>query len=210
MRDAASDIRYLLNRGYPREGTIKFVCDHYRIDAAGRHILSRVVYPDSVSNERRVKLMDCNQAAGSDMVIDGFNVLISVECMLEDEPLYLCDDGLVRDTRGVFHNYRQGSVTGRALYEIATQIRDMGAASVLMLFDSQISRSGELAKKAREHLRSRGITGDAIVSRRVDHDLKSCGRPVATGDGAVIDAVEKVICIPLCIMNRLGKTPLRL
>jgi len=210
MRDAASDIRYLLNRGYPRKGAIKFVCDHYRMDAAGRHILTRVVYSEIVSSERRAKLLGCKQAAGSDILIDGFNVLISVECMLQDEPLYMCDDGLVRDTRGVFHNYRQGSVTGQALSEICTEIRDMGAARVLMLFDSQISKSGELAKKSRQHLLSSGITGDAVVSRRVDHDLKSYGRIVATGDGAVIDAVEKVICIPRCIMNRLGKKALRI
>ncbi|MDM7912097.1 MAG: DUF434 domain-containing protein, partial [Methanotrichaceae archaeon] len=45
LRQAAVDVRYLLDRGYPRESAVRFVSDHYRLPQEQRFVLMRVVVP---------------------------------------------------------------------------------------------------------------------------------------------------------------------
>ena len=46
---------------------------------------------------RRARLIQGEAAAGQELVIDGYNQLISLECLLLGDPLFLADDGVIRD-----------------------------------------------------------------------------------------------------------------
>jgi hypothetical protein len=111
LTEPAHDIRYLLARGYSISAAIRFVSDHYRLTESERHILVRVVRPPEVATARREKRLACADINGRDVLIDGYNVLITVESMLKDEKLWLGDDGFIRDTRGVFRNYNNTDTT---------------------------------------------------------------------------------------------------
>ncbi len=199
--EAVYDIRYLLDRGYSRKSAVKYVCDHYRFDEKMRHILSRVVFSRAVSEARRSKFLNCEELTDREIVIDGYNIIIGMESILEKQA-YLCDDGVVRDTKGTFRSFRRTGNTDRAVEIIFLFLREINPSSVFFLFDSQISKSGLFAKMIREKINDSGIKGDALTSKHVDYDLKNSRHVVASSDGVIIDSASMVVNFLSCIVSR--------
>lgn len=212
LTEPAHDIRYLLARGYSISAAIRFVSDHYRLTESERHILVRVVRPPEVATARREKRLACADINGRDVLIDGYNVLITVESMLKDEKLWLGDDGFIRDTRGVFRNYNNTDTTYRAVDKILSFLSEYSVRSVNILLDTQMSKSGQLARYIDNRLSEYSLNGNVRTSRHVDFDLKNAGAGVvvATADGVVIDAAGEVIDIAACLMEREGIEPNRI
>lgn len=208
MEDAVADIRYLLERGYPRRGAITYVCNHYRFDTGVRHIFTRVIYPEDVTGSRKTKTVGCDKVKGEKVWIDGYNVLIGIESALTGEPVYLCDDGFIRDTRGVFRNYRCSGATVEALDAVLEGLVRSKPSEVEILFDSQISKSGETARWVDKRIKDAGLSGSAGTSKHVDHDLKNCIGVVSTSDGSIIDAAKKVVNLQACVLAQQNITPI--
>ncbi|KAF5420063.1 MAG: hypothetical protein C5S44_09440 [Candidatus Methanocomedens sp.] len=204
---AVTDIKYLLDRGYPRKGAITFVCNHYRLDIKWRYVFTRVVFGRDTIQNRREKTVKCEDLDGEVVLVDGYNVLIGVESALKGEPVYLCDDGFLRDIRGVFRNYRCSGLTERAMNEILVVLTDFAPFRVEFLFDSQISKSGEMARWVETKLKDVGLSGIARTSRHVDHDLKQSNGIIATADGSIIDEVPKAVNIQACVLEQLNLSP---
>jgi hypothetical protein len=207
MGMAVTDIRYLLERGYPKKGAITYVCNHYRLDVTIRHIITRVVHSHEKALNRRAKTVSCDKMAGNEVWIDGYNVLIGVESALKGEPIYLCDDMFIRDIRGIFRNYQCSTLTGRALEEILRVLAICAPAKVEFLFDSQISKSGELAQWTANKMNKFELAGCARTSKHVDFELKNCNKMVATSDGSIIDAVREVVNIQGYVLDQLQLRP---
>jgi hypothetical protein len=126
--------------------------------------------------------------------------------MLKDEKLWLGDDGFIRDTRGVFRNYNNTDATYKAVDKMLSFLSEYSVISVNILLDTQMSKSGQLARYIDNRLSEYSLNGSARTSRHVDFDLKNAGAGVvvATADGVVIDAVGEVIDIAACLMERAG------
>ncbi|HEY9205411.1 MAG TPA: DUF434 domain-containing protein [Candidatus Methanoperedens sp.] len=201
FKDAAVDIRYLLGRGYPQKSVIAFVCNHYGLDEGARHILSRTVLSRMVSEKRRAKFLPCDSIKGNNIIFDGYNIIIGMESIL-DKKAYLCDDGVIRDTRGVFRNFKISGNTEKAIELILQFLKKENPARVCFLLDSQISKSGLFAKMLREKISYYGFKGDAKTSRHVDFDLKYSKDIVASSDGVIIDEAPKVVNFLYCLVSR--------
>ncbi len=212
----ARDIRSILRWGYPKFATIRFVADHSQLSAEERHILTRVIMPPDKVMTRIRKKITCNGIRDRDLLLDGYNVLLSVDSLLKNEPMWFCDDGYIRDTRYYFSKAKQAEDIEEALDAVLEFFSEAHPKSVTFLLDAQISRSGELAGFIRRKLKEQGIPGDAHTSKTADFDLKTeGGKPekqlvVATSDGIVIDSVLQALDIPACLMEKKGIEPVRL
>ena len=144
--------------------------------------------------------MGCNHIIEDVIWIDGYNVLITLETMLDGKPLFLCDDYFLRDIRGVFRGFKIGSKTKHALELMVSYLGRYPPSEIHILLDSRISKSGELAGNLRTLLKREGLPTDVILSTCVDFELKKKNEGiVATADGAIIDCVKRVIDLPACI-----------
>ncbi|AKB36354.1 hypothetical protein MSSAC_1764 [Methanosarcina siciliae C2J] len=212
----ARDIRSILRWGYPKFATIRFVADHSQLSVEERHILTRVIMPPDKVVSRVKKKIACDGIRDRDLLLDGYNVLLSVDSLLKNKPMWFCDDGYIRDTRYYFSKAKQAEDIGEALDLVLEFFSEARPKSVTFLLDTQISRSGELAGFIRRKLKEQGIQGDAHTSKTADFDLKTeGGKPekqlvVATSDGIVIDSVLQVLDIPACLMEKRGVKPVRL
>ncbi len=202
-------MRYLVNRGYPKESSIRFVSDHHRLPEEQRFVLSRVVVSAEAARPRRRKAVPVEALRSQEVVVDGYNVLISIESLLGGRPVYRCDDGFLRDTQGIFRSYRTSDLTAPALQEMLSLLAGAGPGSVLILLDQQMSMSGLLAAHMREMMAELGLPGTARTARDVDHLLKSSRAIVATADGNVIDAIDRVIDLP-CEIARMRGLPVEI
>jgi len=201
LKKAARDIRYLLDRGYPQRSAVGFVCAHFRLDVKARYLLSRTVLAREVAERRREKFLPCSKIEGSSIVIDGYNIIIGMESILERRA-YLSDDGVIRDIKGAFRSFKVSSNTENAVRFILDFLKEKKPENVVFLLDSQISKSGILAEMLRVKLGASGLRGDARTSKHVDYDLKQCRDIVASSDGVVIDEAERVVNFLRCVVER--------
>lgn len=212
----ARDIRSILRWGYPKFATIRFVAEHSQLSVEERHILTRVIMPPDKVISRIRKKIACHSISNRDLLLDGYNVLLSVDSLLKNEPMWFCDDGYIRDTRYYFSKKNQAEDLEEALDSVLEFLSEASPKSATFLLDSQISRSGELAGFIRRKLEKYGIPGEAYTTKTADFDLKTGGgNPeknliVATSDGIVIDSVLQVLDIPACLMEKKGIEPVKL
>lgn len=201
IENAAENIRYLLDRGYPLKSTVSFVCNHYRLNDDSRYLLSRVVIPKEVAEKRKAKFSPCGGIKGNKLVIDGYNIIIGMESILEKKAYY-CDDGVIRDIKGIFRNYKASDKTEEAIKLILQFLKENKPDYVCFLLDSQISKSGMLARKLRDRISEFELIGDARTSKRVDYEMKSSKYIVASSDGVIIDEAEKVVNFLACVAGK--------
>lgn len=205
---ALEETRYLVDRNYPKESAVRFVSNHHRLADGERFILMRVVVRCDVAGGRRSKVVRLEDLRDQAVFIDGYNVLITTESVLGGYPVYSCDDGFLRDSRGIFRSYRVSSLTLHALNWILDLLASVVPARTEVLFDQQMSRSGELAEMVREKMAERNLWGTARTARDVDRLLKVAKGIVLTSDGNVIDSADQVMDLPLEIAIRSGIKPL--
>ncbi len=201
MQQAAHDLRYLLGRCYPADSALRFVCDHHRLAKEQRFVLARSVAADELAQYRRSKRAMLREACGMTIFVDGYNVLITAESLLQGYPVYLCDDGFCRDARGLFSAFRPTGQTVRALMEIFDLLVLARPCRAEVLLDRPMSGSGSLASLMRRMMMERGLPGGAETAADVDRQLKVRGSEggnvcVASSDCHVIDSVVRAVDMP--------------
>ncbi|WP_456473799.1 DUF434 domain-containing protein [Candidatus Pyrohabitans sp.] len=192
MKDAICDLRYLLERGYRRTTAVKVVGDRYRLSREERNLLLRCVYPRAEAEMHRKKLLTPAEVKGQTLVVDGYNVLITVESWLRGKPCIACDDGFVRDVSGVYGKHRHTGVTDTALEGIFQALGELSPARVRFIFDSMVSFSGMLCSCINGRAREVDLDIEARTSRTPDAELVANRGIICTSDMAIIARVPRV------------------
>lgn len=202
LQKAAHDFRYLLNRGYPRKPSMELVGNRYQLTFDQRHLLHRGVFSDADSESRRKRKIPIGRIRNKDLVIDGYNVIITIEAGLSGNPLILGDDGFVRDISGLSGNFKKTERTEKALQWILDIVKRMKPRQTLFLFDAPISMSGKLAQEVRDLLKKENLPGDARAVKVPEKILIGFLGVIATSDTAIIDQSQQVIDLPGYILNK--------
>jgi hypothetical protein len=205
LQKASEDFRYLLNRAYPRKATLELVGNRYQLTSDQRHLLHRGVFSDADAKSRQKKKISPHQIRGYDLVIDGYNVLITIEAGLLGRPLVFGDDGFMRDISGLSGNFQKTEMTVQALEHLLNVLRRVKPRQTLFLFDSPISKSGELALEVRGRMQKENLPGDAMAVRVPEKILIGFPGRVATSDTAVIDRSHKVVDLAGYVLSRQKK-----
>ena len=198
---AVRNLRYLLDQGYPRDSAVNFVSNHYRLPLSERHLLARCVFSKREVVEHRRKAVGTGMVRGKRLGIDGYNVLITLESILTGKQIVRCDDGYIRDLRAIFGKYRTTPATAQALSAFIRTVAKTKPKSVVVFFDKQVSRSGELAADVKRRLKREKLEGDASAVGGVDLKLRAFD-VVASSDRAVIERVKAVWDLPAELMKR--------
>ncbi|MCL7388951.1 MAG: DUF434 domain-containing protein [Thaumarchaeota archaeon] len=192
LKEAAVDLRYLLDRGYRKESALRLIGDKYQLDKSERLVLYRSTYSKNEIQNVKEKMLESSMVAGKDLWIDGFNVLNTVEAALKGELLILCDDGIVRDFSQVYGRYRFSQLTLSSLQLIMGELKNLHPSCVRVFYDSQISKSGEIAKITREVISNLGLRGDAETTKTVDSILSKTDAVVCTSDSVILSACRYI------------------
>lgn len=189
--EAVADIRYLLTRGYGRISSVKFVGDKHNLDKAQRLILYRGVYPPDIAATHTRKLVTPGAVSGRRLAIDGYNALITINGAMMGTPIFLCDDGLVRDSSEM-HSSASKEDLSKALRLSLACLRTLRPAGTFFIFDRLISRSGELAKQVAQEMSENGIPGGAFTATSADLEVLRRGEVVSSSDSVIIDKAQLV------------------
>jgi len=201
LRKAVHDLRYLLDQGYPRESAVNFVANHYRLPLGERHLLARCVFSRGEIAIHKSKVISGKKVNGKHLGVDGYNTLITLESILTGKQVVRCDDGYIRDLRAIFGKYKLSRATDRALAELLEILGRARPRDVVVLFDKQVSRSGELAGATRRGLKKFGLKGNSRATSGVDFKLRAFD-VVASSDRAIIWRAKAVLDIPADVVAK--------
>lgn len=190
--EAGADFLYLLERGYDRRVALDLVTGRWSLSRLERLALYRCVFDSATSAARRRKLV---RQIPERLAIDGFNVLSTVQAALIGDVLVKATDGFVRDLSATVRKVRVTPILVSALSLTLLYLAKAEPREVLIVFDAQVSKSGELAGAARGLMASLSLNGSALTSRRADACLSSLSSSyvIATSDSVVVDRAPKVM-----------------
>jgi hypothetical protein len=199
---ACAEYKYLREKGYPEKATLKLVGDRHRLTRAQRNSMFRGTVVEALAGPRRKKIVLPADVQGGSLGIDWYNVLITVESYLRGSPIFISDDGIVRDSSETHGSYRRSELTARALQEIAAELKSMAPSRIDVFLDAPIAFSGLMAEEVR--LMTAGIPCPAEVSvaHSADYPLKGYAGIVATSDSVILDSAQRILDLPRSVLQR--------
>lgn len=187
LREAVGDLSWLRSRGYPQRASLALVGDRYRLRDRQRKALQRCAAADSQIEARQRSRIEVDQLADETLIVDGYNVILSLETALSGGVLLLARDGVMRDLAAMSRHYRRVEVTRTAIDLLGEFLDAMGCGRVHVLLDRPVSNSGRLRDTILETVSGRAAAWRVDLTRRTDRLLIDSPHIVATADSAILD-----------------------
>ena len=184
LSEATTDLCWLLSRGYNHRSALTLVGDKFQFTKRQRQAIHRAACSAAAIQQRASKQQH-PPLITSTAYIDGFNILITIECALKGELLLRCRDGLIRDISATHGGYKQSQYTDLAIDLIQQQLHLLKLQKLIWFLDRPVSNSGKLAAKIRE----KGM--EAEVVNNPDQALCLSQGLVISADGWVLEQSTK-------------------
>jgi hypothetical protein len=215
--EASYDYRYLLSRGYNYTYALEAVTRRYMLSEIERLLLFRCVHSATYTYETFNKIRcKCFEEPDSTLIIDFYNVLLTIVAMLRNEPLFLCDDCLVRDLRGSKLRSNERGLLEK-VFDIITSILNNCCKSVkriIIVADKNVSHSLDDVQRFVNAIMSRrkDLEVSAILSQKSDATIISLSHEirgiVVTTDAVIIMNSQWILPLTTITLNYLGMKPL--
>jgi len=187
LRAAVADLSWLLTRGYAPVSALKLVGDRWALTGRQRMAVLRSACSDASRDRRREHQVDADAIRDQVLVLDGFNVLTTVEAALGGAIIIRGRDGVDRDLAGVHGTYRRVEETLPALRLVGTLLAELGVARCLWQLDRPVSNSGRLKQFILDLAAEAGWTWEVELPFNPDPLLAASTEIVATADSVVLD-----------------------
>ncbi len=188
LRQAAADYSLLLTKGYPQNAALKLVGDKFELTERQRLAVMRSSCSDARLAGRLIRQLQSAQLAGRDILIDGYNVLITIESAISSGFLFIGRDGCLRDLAGLHGTYRKVNETIPAIELINKALAELNVKNAGWLLDKPVSNSGRL-KGIIESIKT-NFPIDVKLLNNPDAELIQSEQIVATSDGDVLDKAK--------------------
>ncbi|MBN2137427.1 MAG: DUF434 domain-containing protein [Sedimentisphaerales bacterium] len=187
LRLASADYAMLLTKGYAPKSSLKLVGDRFALTERQRLALMRCACSDGQLHARDSRRISIDDLAGSRIVIDGYNLLITVEAAISGGIILKGRDRCCRDLAGIHGTYRKVTETVPALELIGSFLKEIDPAEVTWLLDKPVSNSGRLRKIMADLAKENPWPWQVELVLSPDAVLRKADSVVVTTDSAVLD-----------------------
>ena len=205
LRNAVRDLSYLLTQGYAQDPALKLVGGHHQLAVRQRRAVLRASCPDE-SLRRRV---DCavgfDALRAQDLIVDGYNLLITVESVLGHGLLIRGRDGCIRDLASIHGSYHKVEETLPALGLIGETLHESSAAHVRWVLDAPVSNSGRVKAMIMEEANRHGWPWDVDLADNVDERISVADAVAVTSDGWILDRAARWTDMVAPIVRKTGR-----
>ncbi len=213
LANAAIDYRYLLDRGYPQKPSLDLVAVRYGLSSEFKLALYRCVHTSALSDMVRAKIVRLGKLPDyGGIVVDFYNVTLTALAAYLGQPLFLCDDCLVRDVRGSKVRSGERAAFMQIIRVLAELLLCLGLKRVVVVADKRVSWSAEHVGYLRKLLEDRGLSVEAMLSDRTDSGVILCANselyPIASTDIVIIERAKAVAPLANILCAKLGAKPL--
>ena len=201
MRAAAEEIVFLLGRGYPSATAVDVVGNHHQLEARQRLALGRMLCSPEQRARRAARAIERTDAKGRMLLIDGFNLIITIEVALSGGLVLDCSDGTVRDLAGLRGSYHPVDETDGALDLIGRELASLSPAGARIFLDAPVSNSGRLRARILDFAHRWPFQVDAEVVPNPDAILAR-GDNAVSSDSSILDRCSSWLNLARFIVDR--------
>lgn len=191
LRLAVSELSWLLSRDYKLTSSLKLVGDRHGLRERQRLAVSRAACSDQNWQRRKSHCVAVEQLRNQPVIVDGFNLIITIEAALSKGPLFVGVDECIRDLSSVHGSYRSVEETDKAISLIGNALQRLEPSSVLWLLDRPVSNSGRLAAKISDFALRSDCPWDVQVLFNPDAAIIASPAVAITSDASILDQVER-------------------
>jgi hypothetical protein len=197
LRQAVADYSLLLTKDYPQNAALKLVGDRFELTDRQRLAVMRSSCSDSRLAGRLARQIQPQELVGQDIIIDGYNVLITVEAAKSGAFLFIGRDGCMRDLAGMHGTYRKVTETVPAIELINNCLKELKLKEILWLLDKPVSNSGRLKKIIES------VTGCSVkLVNNPDTELIESDAIAASSDSVVLDGAKRWFNLAAYIIDK--------
>jgi hypothetical protein len=187
LQRAASDFCWLLDHGYAHRSSIKLVGDRYELRERQRTAVQRCACDFSERESRKSREIGPPDIVGQPLLIDGYNLLTTVEAALAGGVILRGRDGTYRDMASIHGHFKFVVETSPALKIIGETLARLRPSECIWYLDSPVSNSGRLAALLRETAVAQSWNWRVELVPNPDPILCTLSETVATADSMILD-----------------------
>jgi hypothetical protein len=208
IRLAVHDLSYLLTRGYSMNGALKLVGDRFFLNDRQRIAVARCSCPDQsliIRNEKKVSADFCK---GRKLVVDGYNLLITIESALSGGFIFKGRDRCLRDISSIHGTYKKVEETVPALLLIANEISLLKPEFVFWLLDAPVSNSGRLKQIIMKIAVEYNLPWTVELVNNPDLVLKKSKEIIVSSDSMILNETKYWLNLAEIIITKNIQNPL--
>lgn len=189
LRLAVADYSLLLTKEYPPNAALKLVGDKFELTDRQRLAVMRSSCSDSQLAGRLARGVRADELAGESILIDGYNILITIEAALSGAFVFIGRDGCLRDLAGMHGTYRKVDETIPAIELINKALTELKVQKTCWLLDKPVRNSGRLKKIIELQTVKTALT--VTLLNNPDTELIKSDLIAATSDSNVLDRTKR-------------------
>ncbi|GAB4338608.1 MAG: DUF434 domain-containing protein [Flammeovirgaceae bacterium] len=194
LKEALSDLAFLINKNYSLNASLKLVGDRYELVDRQRAAIMRCVSTIQYQNNTSQKELLVSDLQGKDVAIDGFNLLIVLECAYNKLPIFKGLDKCIRDIASVHGTYKSIQETNFSIELIGEKLSQLEVSSVEWVLDSPIAHSGSLRHKIEQISKRNAWRWSVILHKNPDQYLSELTEKVIISSDSLIIEKSKHWC----------------
>lgn len=187
LRRAVGEFSWLLTRGYAEKSAIKLVGDRYSLTQRQRTAVWRCACADDALAGREERELAPENVAGLPVLLDGYNILTTVEAALAGGVIIEGRDRCLRDLASMHGTFRKVHETAPAIALIGGVLQSLAVKSCVWYLDRPVSNSGRLRKNILELAAANQWPWTVELSDNPDALLAAADEVIVTADSVILD-----------------------
>lgn len=194
FRKAANDYFYLAQKGYPQRGFIELVGNRYDLTNHERTMLYRGIAPENIAEKRRQKIFSIEAVRSEELFIDGFNVILTISSYLQGLPLFLSNDGFLRDASMMRGKIEMTCKTRDSVKLMFEFLGNNSISKANFFLDKNVKIHTEIVALINEFQSSESFKYEAYPTEKTDKTLSEISSGiVCTSDSGIIDSCKSPV-----------------
>ena len=190
IKEAVSDMSFLLERGYGESSSCELVGNRYKLNKRQQQAIKGMSAAESAVKCRVDKELAKQTLLAKEIIIDGFNQIILTESMLSNAYLFKGKDGVFRDLSSLHGTYKSVNQTEEALQLIGDFFKANKVKKVIWVFDKPVSNSGRMKTKLMSMAEEFEYNWEVMLENNPDKIIAQSKSVAVTSDAWILDRVE--------------------
>jgi hypothetical protein len=190
LQAAVAHLAWLLSHDYALNSALKLVGNHFQLRERQRLAVMRSSCSEGSLARRREHHVAAETLAGKTLLLDGYNVLTTLEAALGGGVLLCGMDGCLRDMASMHGHYKRVAETAPALELLGQTLADRAVAQAHFLLDAPVSNSGRLKTILLELAAERHWPWTVTLVPDPDPVLAQSQDIIATADSIILDGTR--------------------
>ncbi len=182
---AVDDLSYLLEKNYGIKAALQLVGNRYLLNERQQKAVRGMAASDTNIKIRKEKQI--TNLKGKVIIIDAFNLLITLESLLSGAFLFKGRDGCFRDLSSVHGTYKRVLQTENVLKMIGQACLDLEIEKALWVFDKPVSNSGRMKVMLYDIAKENGFPWHVILDYNPDKYLVDSNAIIVSSDAWILN-----------------------